>query len=172
MSPEQHRGATMRMILAFMLIMPQTFPNAQEKKLDGYWWTGIENEIGGNKTMAQYLRVYFLSGFKRGLSKAKEAEVTYDIILKDTRYLKDVKDINKVSDALLRVTIDQYESGLSQFYQDYKNKQIEVVDAMDIVAMEIGGQSSEEIEWKTRYYRADEEMRSIMLKEKYKDLYK
>jgi len=68
---------------------------------------------------------------------------------------------------LVGTTPDQVVKGLDKFYDDYKNMNVLILDAIHIVQMEIKGQSEEEIDWQTRYYRADENTRWQMVKDKY-----
>jgi hypothetical protein len=68
---------------------------------------------------------------------------------------------------LVGTTPDQVVKGLDGFYDDYKNLNVLILDAIHVVQMEIKGQSQEDIDWQTRYYRADEDTRWQMVRDKY-----
>jgi hypothetical protein len=63
-----------------------------------------------------------------------------------------------------KVTIDQFANGLDEFYSDYKNTEIRIIDAIKIVGMDITGEQQDVVEWWTRYYRASPENRAEMLR--------
>ena len=65
------------------------------------------------------------------------------------------------------VTIGQVIDGLDNIYKDFRNMNVLILDAIHIVQMETNGSSQVEIEWQTRYYRADEDARSQMSTERY-----
>jgi hypothetical protein len=65
------------------------------------------------------------------------------------------------------LTPDQVCEGLDMFYKDYRNMNVLILDAIQIIQMEVKGKNENEIDWQTRYFRADEDGRSKMLKEKY-----
>lgn len=64
-------------------------------------------------------------------------------------------------------TPDQIIKGLDTFYDDYRNMNVLILDAIHIIQMQIKGKTEEEIEWQTRYYRADEDTRWQMMRDKY-----
>ena len=66
------------------------------------------------------------------------------------------------------VTVGQMMDGLDALYRDYRNTNIRLLDAMHLVQMEVTGKSTADIEWQTRYYRADLETRRQMNEEKYR----
>jgi hypothetical protein len=61
------------------------------------------------------------------------------------------------------VSVEQYVKGLDDFYSDYKNTNVRIFDALNIVNYKVGGVASDElIEWWTRYFRASPENRNIL----------
>ena len=65
------------------------------------------------------------------------------------------------------LTLDQVVKGLDTFYEDYRNMGVRILDAIHLVRMEVKGSKPDQIDWQTRYYRADSDTRAIMLKERY-----
>lgn len=61
----------------------------------------------------------------------------------------------------------QMVEALDKFYSDYRNLNIKILDAIRVCRMDITGTDSEELDWWTRYYRADEAKRLEMIKGKY-----
>lgn len=64
-------------------------------------------------------------------------------------------------------TPSQMLKALDEFYSDYRNMNIRILNAIHVCQMEITGKSKEDIEWQTRYYRADEQEQIKMAKDKY-----
>jgi hypothetical protein len=61
----------------------------------------------------------------------------------------------------------QMVEALDKFYSDYRNLNIKILDAIPVCRMDITGSNSEELDWLTRYLRADLTRRLEMVKEKY-----
>ena len=158
----------------FMFILIDLL-NAQVARHDGYWWIGLEGSLSNmgivNKSEIERLviatKMSYITGLLDGIETSRQ---WFDPVLQnlpDTsmrRYLHSNND--KIYNMYSRVTIDQYEAGLSKLYEDYRNRQILVVTAMSVVAEEVIGESNEKIEWDLRFLRADEETRRKMLEEK------
>ncbi|MDD8018858.1 MAG: hypothetical protein PHP42_10835 [Bacteroidota bacterium] len=68
---------------------------------------------------------------------------------------------------LIGTTPDQMLKALDNFYIDYRNMNIRILDAIHICQMDIKGENPEDIEWQTRYYRADDEGKLKMNNDKY-----
>ena len=68
---------------------------------------------------------------------------------------------------LYGTTPDQILKGLDKFYTDYKNMNIKILDAINICQMEIKGESQDDIDWKTRYFRADDEGKQKLIDERF-----
>lgn len=69
------------------------------------------------------------------------------------------------ADYIMNVTPLQLVKGLDKFYEDYRNINIKVLEALDVVHQDIMGGKLEVIDFWTRYYRADESNRSEILKD-------
>lgn len=145
---------------------------------NGYFWqsyhkdattmlekTNISNMSDGIRILEYNLKVNYVLG-------------VFDLvsILPTDRYfvLKDIDGKKIYYEAehpfpyTYRVSPDQMVKALDKFYQDFRNMNIRILDAMHVAKMEITGKDPEAIEWQIRYYRADESTRSQMIIEKTK----
>ncbi len=57
--------------------------------------------------------------------------------------------------------------GLNKFYEDYRNVNVKLLEAMIVVQMETIGESAEEVEWWTQFFRADPELKAKMQQQKH-----
>ncbi|MBA4319940.1 MAG: hypothetical protein C0412_16190 [Flavobacterium sp.] len=64
-------------------------------------------------------------------------------------------------------TPDQMLKALDDFYSDYRNMNVKILEAIHVCQMGIKGESNDDIEWQTRYYRSDSDGKTKMTDEKY-----
>lgn len=76
-------------------------------------------------------------------------------------------DIGNPYPYLYGTSPEQMLSALDDFYSDYRNMNIKILEAIHVCQMEIKGERIEDIDWQTRYYRADIEGKRKMNAEKY-----
>ena len=65
---------------------------------------------------------------------------------------------------MLGVSPRQLVKGLDKFYEDYRNTNVKILEALDIVHREVKGEPPDWIDFWTRYYRADESDRDEIMK--------
>lgn len=132
-----------------MLLIVTTLSFAQGKKYDGYWWNGIGAEGTDpqmNKIVADYMQTGYVAGV---VDQAKEDEIRCTLFYgRDTSYQVSFwfKNLENVFDHYSGVTFGQFVQGVSEFYKDYRNLQINVTSAMYVVSMEVKGEPREEID--------------------------
>jgi hypothetical protein len=161
-------GLAMKGVAYSTVVVLCLFTNCWAQRTDGGWWASFEEtllpSVRGNieeaKTIALVMRNSYVAGVKEGMT----------ILAPHLRALQESEQgkgtIYRTFVAMLTVDPEQYLEGLKKFYQDYRNKQILVSEAMAVVAVEIKGWNEQEIEWLTRYMRTDESQRTRMIQEK------
>lgn len=172
-----------------VLILVPVIGYSQRGQYDGVWWKNIETNIEKStpqlsstavQITALQARTYFVDGLLEGLQIEKTtAEMA--ILIIESMYLNEqtkqsIKNEFRGLGAYTKdyrfVTIDQYVTRLSKFYSDDRNTKIRLRDAMGIVAMEVVGKSTEEIEWQTLFLRADPETQQKMVRNRYPEVFK
>ncbi len=69
-----------------------------------------------------------------------------------------VRDLAPVASG---VTVGQVMHGLNEFYEDYRNMQIKIPEAVSVVCMEVKGVAKDEVERKTRVLRMPADKREV-----------
>ena len=152
-------------------------------KLDGNYWKGLERSAfdwlhgfqtesgqkpqfkdGTSENLAHNLKSTFMVGIlEMGFSVSLTGNLYLGYTDKEkTRYVPYSSNIEGV---LKDVSPEQFVLGLDKFYQDYRNTNVRILDAMGIISKEIKGESQTSIDWWTRYYRATPENRTKMMDE-------
>ena len=161
----------LRVTLLVLLSLTVNDSPAQEQIHDGYWWTGLDQQIlkvvklkdTDVKVLSDWIKYEYLAGTLDALRQLTEAEEQIGRLVSDDQMIA----FARTHEPDLKVKTDQYFKGLDAFYADYRNLQLLVSQGMDVVSMEVNGKSREEIEWMTRFYRADSLTRLQMNREKY-----
>ncbi len=106
----------------------------EEASLDGTAWRSI-TEIGQER--AEIAKQYYLKGLLEGLQMG--------LAFTSEEGLKQVYYFDTSREHLV--------TALDQFYQDYRNEQIPAIQALQIIAMELRGDTEEEIDSELRRMR-------------------
>jgi|SRR6267142_3406165 len=130
----------------FLLLGVAVPGNVQNDRRDGNWW------ISTDKTVRLGYVVGFLDGIHLGqkfsywkLADDKESEPCLKKVL--------LANVEYQDEYLSNVKIGQLNDGLNDFFLDYKNRRIEVDDAIWLVLNGIAGTPKEKLEKMIESYR-------------------
>jgi hypothetical protein len=158
----------MKSLVASALAVLCVWTNSWAQRTDGNWWASFEQVVRPSvrgdmeeaKTIALGLRNSYVAGVKEGMT----------VLAPHIRPLENSEQgkgvLYRAFIAMLRVELQQYLEGLEEFYKDYRNIHVLVSEAMAVVAAEINGWRTEEINWLTRYMRTEENQRTRMIEQK------
>ncbi len=133
-----------------------------EAKYSQVDWSNKNQWINSDE---QTRKIYYVLGiFELSCSLPSSSYVKYE----DEKGKEHFFDAGNPFPYTFGVTVGQMVDGMDALYQDYRNTNIRLLDAMHLVQMEVSGKSAADIEWQTRYYRADPEARRQMNEEKFK----
>lgn len=121
----------------------------------------IPHDEGTSRTLASEYKTIFVLGIVE-LGVTLPADLYYGHGPADNRLYSPKGDLVPF---LRDVSPYQLAVGLDKFYEDYRNTNVKILEALIVVRKEVTGKSQEEIEWWTRYYRADWQTRINMRKE-------
>lgn len=145
----------------FLLILFASSVSQAQLKYDGYWWTGLEQESTGiqeSKDIAGLYANTMRLGYVMGVvEQVKADQMRYNVLYS---YGKDsstfaFKVLKSTFDPFYSATFGQFRDGVSEFYKDYRNLQITVINAMFVVTMEVRGEPQEEIDLQIRSLRSE-----------------
>ncbi|MCX6141969.1 MAG: hypothetical protein NTZ35_01995 [Ignavibacteriales bacterium] len=169
---------TLLLLLTLSLSSPILAQTRVFGEKNGYDWKKIEDDARGvysqvdwtNKqewiqTTQHAYKIYFLLGV---FEVAAVLPSDYYYAWTDEHGKKQYAEAGHPFPQTSGVTVGQMLNGLDKFYEDFRNMSVKIVDAMNIVRFESTGKDPDEIQWWTRYFRADEGTRSQMMLEKNK----
>jgi hypothetical protein len=119
--------------------------NAQDQsRRDGNWWSQID---GAEKNA-------YMVGFFDGLVLGEKFSYWGKNGMADPSYSDKVKEsFDQYYNLMKHTTNDQFTDGINVFYRDYRNRRIEVSDAVWIVLNTIVGKTDKEIQVMTENFR-------------------
>lgn len=167
----------MRTLVACLLLSVSTFAQPTDfGKRNGYTWKAFYDNAVQKYSLVNWINKEDWIAADVSANKIWYVLGVYDLAvslpvdnytqipgLYDTFYIPTGHPFSHV----FGVSPDQMIKSLDKFYSDYRNLNVLILDAMQIANMEVTGKSEREIEWQTRYYRADQETKAEMYKERY-----
>lgn len=153
-------------ILLAGIFISQPVIAGEEKSHDGYWWPCLGNDkqvekqsdVKIFKAACNLSQIGYLNGYADGLSyKAGLIKVVMEILQSKVEQLKNEEDrkrFDTVSTMLAAIsepqfagmTVGQIREGVTIFYSDFRNKQIDINMAIHIVQLQVRGEKKEFIE--------------------------
>lgn len=151
------------MVLVFSIISHPLVIAADVMEIDGTDWEKLGKPSN--------VKVYFTSGFMSGSGVGYDSIINISLLpgtslseeAKDSIDLKEFKfRINlfkrqidgKLDDVKLKgITVGQLVDGVDEFYKDFSNRRIKIVDTIYVVKMQIKGENSELIDAQIRYLK-------------------
>lgn len=140
-------------LAAFLLAVGLCFvsvPSAGERMLDGYWWNELNAEqklfflCGYNEAMEKTYQGFWIGGLVKFIEENPDK---LEIIGEDRfRYVKGMYDYYMESEQLAGVQYRQIIEGVDTFYDDFRNKTIDVTDAIRVVVMQLHNEPKETVE--------------------------
>lgn len=177
------------LLILVLLFPPSAIAEMQDvSKFDGNDWRGwdillkysfiggfiagtayvIENNMqsqdknfDSDKASKVYFQHYFVPDDKKPKNTFSRNEVS---LLLGKR--KEYFNVSLISYIIFEISNDQIVDGLNLLYNDFKNRQIKLKDAIYIVKKQIKGASPEEMEAIFQYLRADKEFSKLFYTDK------
>lgn len=137
------------------------FTKQAEIMLRDFHWANKQESIDAE---VNSLKINYLIGI---YDLATRIPAECYIKIKDGQGKYKYYDIGNSFPYLSGTSPSQMSKALDNFYSDYRNMNIFILDAIHICQMEINGASKDDIDWQTRYYRTDKEGKEKMKQEKY-----
>jgi hypothetical protein len=127
----------LRLIVVLILMLVSAHNIAADNQVEnGYWWLSKDDTA----------KVWWVSGYVSAMERA-------NLMIRDSETMTKNKLTDKVTGLLMAdelnfygVTFGQYIEGLDAFYQDYRNKRIQINSAIAYVRDDARGASKAEME--------------------------
>jgi len=138
----------MKKIFLFILVsftaISTTFGNTKDLlENDGVVWL----------RMSESVRIGYVLGIMSGLSVAKTKLSFVPYALKEEFNWKELHEKSWEKISLYNITAGQIVDGINNFYKDFSNRKIKIVDAVFVVNMQIKGKALELINAQVRYLK-------------------
>jgi len=142
----------MRTIICFLLSVSFCFislSSIAEQTYDGYWWNALNKEqklffiCGYNEAMEKTYQGFWIGSLVKFVEENPDK---LEIIGKDrVRYVKTIYNYYMKYQQLAGFQFRQILDGIDTFYDDFRNKTIDVTNAIDVVAMQLHNKPEEEV---------------------------
>ncbi len=163
-------------LLGILLLARPALAVEEERPHDGYWWQCVGFEETQLVTTCKLLQLAYLQGYVNALSGAVlEAQIEQRHLKLNIKQMKNKEDQDLMSLSLFfygiigrdltGMTYGQLQDGLTKFYSDFRNKQIDVDDAIEIVKLQVRGE-------KKAYIDCMEEVLRLQYQKKFDDAFK
>jgi len=103
--------------------------------------------------LSKWFRIGYVEGIISGLSVAETKLSFVTSVLKEEVNWKELYEKSWEEISLHNITVGQLKDGINNFYKDFSNRKIKIVDTIFVVNMQIKGKALELINAQVRYLK-------------------